>query len=264
LVEHVGPRSQPNLASRDLVNARLRALLAEPGDGVMAFDADGTLWSGDVGEDVFHRAVKNEALHDAARPELARVAEQFGIASDGSASQIARRLFDAYLSGTFPERDTCAMMSWCYAGWSVPELRAYARHAFEETHLRGRLFRTLDFAFELAKQHGIRTLVVSASPQAIVEEAAAEWGIAAADVVACRPALDGERILPALAAPVPYAGEKPSALARTTGGRGILASFGDNVFDLELLRAARLAVAVRPKPGLRARLGDLSGIVVLE
>ena len=76
-------------------------------------------------------------------------------------------------------------------------------------------------------------------------------------MVACRPALDGERILPALAAPVPYAGEKPSALSRATGGRGILASFGDNVFDIELLRAARLAVAVRPKPGLRARLHDL-------
>jgi phosphoserine phosphatase len=88
--------------------------------------------------------------------------------------------------------------------------------------------------------------------------------VAATDVIACQPALDGERILPALAAPVPYAGEKPLALARATGGRGILASFGDNIFDFELLRAASLAVAVRPKPGLRARLSELVGIVVLE
>jgi len=263
-VEYVGPRSQPNLASRDLVSARLQALLLERGDGVLAFDADGTLWSGDVGEDVFHLAVKHAALHEAAGPELARVAEQYGIPSQGNPSQIARRLFDAYLSGTFPERDVCAMMSWCYAGWSVAELRAFARRAFDETNLRGRLFQGLAFVFDLAKEHGIRTLVVSASPQAIVEEAVAEWGLDAQDVVACRPALEGDVILPALAAPVPYAGEKPTALARATGGRGILASFGDNVFDFELLRAARLAVAVRPKPGLRARLSDLSGIVVLE
>jgi phosphoserine phosphatase len=192
------------------------------------------------------------------------VAEEFAISSDGNASQIARRLFEAYLSGTFPERDVCAMMSWCYAGWSVTELRAFARRAFEETHLRGRLFRALDFAFELAKAHGVRTFVVSASPQVIVEEAAAEWGIPATDVVACRAAVEGELILPALAAPVPYAGEKPNALQRATGGRAVLASFGDNIFDLELLRAARLAVAVRPKPGLRARLGELNGIIVLE
>jgi phosphoserine phosphatase len=82
--------------------------------------------------------------------------------------------------------------------------------------------------------------------------------------VACRAAVEGELILPALAAPVPYAGEKPNALQRATGGRALLASFGDNIFDLELLRAARLAVAVRPKPGLRARLGELNGIIVLE
>lgn len=260
----MGPRSQPNLANRDLVNARLRALLSDVSDGVMAFDADGTLWSGDVGEDVFHLAVKNEALHESARPALARTAEQYEISAEGSPSQIARRLFDAYLSGTFPERDVCAMMSWCYAGWTLDELRAHARRAFEETHLRGRLYLGLDFAFELAKQHGIRTFVVSASPQVIVEEAAAGWGIPPENVVACRAAVDGERILPELAAPVPYAGEKPAALARASGGRAVLASFGDNVFDLELLKAARLAVAVRPKPGLRARLGDLAGVVVLE
>jgi phosphoserine phosphatase len=231
---------------------------------VIAFDGDGTLWSGDVGEDVFHRAVKAEALREPAKAELERVARQHGIDASGSASQIARRLFDAYLSGTFPERDVCAMMSWCYAGWTLEELRAFSRRTFDDTHLPGRLYLGLDFVFELAKAHGVRVTVVSASPQVVVEEAAAQWGISRDDVVACRPAVDGERILPRLDSPVPYAGEKPVALGRATNGRAILASFGDNVFDFELLRAARLAVAVRPKPGLRARLQDLLGIVVLE
>ena len=260
-------RSQPSIASRDLVRARLTALLSEteaPLQGVLAFDADGTLWSGDVGEDVFHLATKIESIREHARPALAELARKYGIDADGAPNQLARRLFDGYLSGTLPEREACSMMSWCYAGWSVEELRAHTRRTFEETHLAGRLYLGLDFVFELARAHGVRILVVSASPQVVVEEAAALWGVPAEDVVACRPAVGADGILPELEAPVPYAAEKPAALARKTGGRSILASFGDNVFDFELLRAAALAVAVRPKPGLRARLAELNGVVVLE
>jgi phosphoserine phosphatase len=107
-------------------------------------------------------------------------------------------------------------------------------------------------------------LVVSASPQWIVEDAAGRLGIAPEDVIACRPVVNEERILPSLAAPVPYAEGKPAALATVVDGRQLLASFGDNVFDMELLRAARLGVAVRPKPALRRRLDELPGIVLLE
>jgi phosphoserine phosphatase len=42
-----------------------------------------------------------------------------------------------------------------------------------------------------------------------------------------------------------------------------LASFGDNVFDVEMLCAARLGVAVNPRPELRMRLVELPGVVVL-
>jgi phosphatidylglycerophosphatase C len=264
LVESVERKSQPSLAARDLLHARLEAVFAESTEGVLAFDADGTLWSGDVGEDVFHLAVKSELLLEPARAELARIAEHYGLSSSGTPSQIALRLFDAYLSGIYPERDVCSMMSWCYAGWSLDDLRRHARRAFAETHLAGRLFLGFEWVFELARKRGIRAMVVSASPQAVVEEAAAHWNVRPEDVIACRPATEGERILPSLAAPVPYAAEKPAALARATGGRSVLASFGDNVFDIELLRTAQLAVAVRPKPGLRARLAELPGVVVLE
>jgi phosphoserine phosphatase len=69
---------------------------------------------------------------------------------------------------------------------------------------------------------------------------------------------------PRLASPVPYAETKPVALRALMGEGELLASFGDNVFDIELLRAARMGVAVRPKPALRVRLAELSGVVVLE
>lgn len=244
--------------------ARLSSLAERAGRGILAFDGDGTLWSGDVGEDVFNRAVTSALLRPEAREALAREARTHGIDSGGSASELAARLFAAYLAGGYPERDACAMMTWCYAGFSRQELLELTRHAFAETDLADRLHRELEPILSFARQAELRVVVVSASPQLLVEEAASHWGLPPESVTASKPAFDGERILPRLASPVPYAEAKPTALRALVGDGELLASFGDNVFDIDLLRAARIGVAVRPKPALRVRLPDLPGLFVLE
>jgi phosphoserine phosphatase len=43
----------------------------------------------------------------------------------------------------------------------------------------------------------------------------------------------------------------------------LLAAFGDNAFDVALLAEASVGVAVRPKDALRARAGEVSGLVEL-
>jgi len=43
-----------------------------------------------------------------------------------------------------------------------------------------------------------------------------------------------------------------------------LGSFGDNAFDVDMLRAARVAVAVCPKPALTARLSEIPNVRVLS
>ncbi|HEY8946382.1 MAG TPA: haloacid dehalogenase-like hydrolase [Polyangiaceae bacterium] len=246
------------------VIAAIGALHRADAEGVLAFDGDGTLWSGDVGEDVFHRAIAEGFLQDSARAALVREAEAHGIAADGSPSAVAQRLFDAYLARRYPERDVCAMMTWCYAGARVSELAGLTRAAFERSGLAGRLNRELEPIVSFARREGLRVAVVSASPQPIVELAAELWEIPHSDIAASRPALEGDVILPRLAAPVPYAEAKVSALDALVGAHHLLASFGDNVFDVELLTAARLGVAVRPKPALQSRLSELPGIVVLQ
>lgn len=253
-----------NQASLAALVERLEALVTEDPEGVLAFDGDGTLWSGDVGEDLFHRAVELELLTEAAIEALAREAEAFALSTTGSANQIAHRLFAAYAEGRYPEREVCAMMSWCFAGWSASDLEAFSRETLEGARLRERLHTELEPVFAFARRADLTMLVVSASPQAVVEGAAAHWGIAPQNVVASRPAEEAGRILPRLAAPVPYAEAKPAALRTLVGERSLLASFGDNVFDLELLHASRLPVAVRPKASLKARLFELPGVAVLE
>jgi phosphoserine phosphatase len=98
----------------------------------------------------------------------------------------------------------------------------------------------------------------------VVRAAVELWSIGAEHVTASRAAEEAERILPRLASPVPYAEAKPVALRALVGDAQLVGSFGDNVFDIDLLRAALLGVAIRPKPALRVRLPELEGLVLLE
>jgi len=66
-----------------------------------------------------------------------------------------------------------------------------------------------------------------------------------------------------LAEPVTYGRGKTEALSEGVAGKVLLGAFGDSAFDLHLLCEARLAVAVRPKPGLRARAAECRGLVEL-
>jgi phosphoserine phosphatase len=106
-------------------------------------------------------------------------------------------------------------------------------------------------------------VLISASPRSVVETAALQWGFAARDIAAATPALAGERILPKLARPIPYAEAKLNAGHELFGNARWLAAFGDNVFDIEMLTTAELGIAVRPKPKLETKLKAL-GLRVLK
>jgi phosphoserine phosphatase len=64
--------------------------------------------------------------------------------------------------------------------------------------------------------------------------------------------------------PIPYGDGKVTRLRECIGReREVYAAFGDNAFDVSLLQAARVRVAVRPKARLRARAHEVEGIVEL-
>jgi len=253
-------RSPLTLAPEKLVS-ELAAMLgdADPSGAVMAFDGDGTLWTGDVGEDLFRLATGEGFLHPDALPALLKEAERHAIALDGphEANRIASMLAGAYLSGLYPERETCAMMAWCFAGRALADVETLARRVLEREDVAGRLVSELGPVLDWARSAGVRCVLISASPRAIVEPAGKLWGFGPSDVAAATPRVVDGVIAAELAFGVPYAESKLTAGKALFGSARWLATFGDNVFDIDMLKAAELGVAVRPKPRLQTELAAL-------
>ncbi len=230
----------------------------------LAFDADGTLWAGDVGEDVFETACAEGFVRDDPRDGLERVCAAHHLSTAGSPSELAHRIYAAYRDGQVDELLTCEVMTWVYGGHTADELGRFARDALGRRKIQDRVRRVLEPVFEFARREGLRAVVVSASPEIVVREALALAGIVVADVEGAWPVIDGDRIEARLSGRVPYGPQKPVVGKELLSGFDWLGSFGDNAFDVEMLRAARIGVAVHPKPALSARLAELSNVVVLE
>ncbi|UQA60964.1 HAD family hydrolase [Polyangium aurulentum] len=252
------------MTAEDVI-ARLADVRAEASaeTAVLAFDADGTLWSGDVGEDLFHALLHEGALRDDARGALAEEARLFGVPDDGDATALARALYDGYTAGKYPEDRVFAMMAWCSAGFTIDEARAYAEGIVARGKLGDRLHRFLEPVLRWAEAERVGVWVVSASPRWIVEIGVAKLGIPAAQVVAMEPRIEGDRIAPSLAGPPVYNEHKPVALFAARPGAEVLGAFGDSSYDVPLLRASRVPVAVRPKPGLLARAAEVPQLVAI-
>ncbi|HEX7663055.1 MAG TPA: haloacid dehalogenase-like hydrolase [Polyangiaceae bacterium] len=247
------------------VLGRLEAACIETPHGVIAFDADGTLWSGDVGEDFFHALVARRAIKDYARDALVAEAHQHKIKVELGASptDVARALYDAYVEGRYPEERTCEMMAWACAGWDKAEIEKHCRGVVEVGRLTSRIHDEVYGVLQWARERGVRTLVVSASPREIVEVAVAKLGIAPEDVVASSSEYLKDKLTTQILRPIPYAEGKVTALRKIIGDLPLIAAFGDNAFDVALLAQARVAVAVRPKERLRARAHELPGLIEL-
>jgi HAD superfamily phosphoserine phosphatase-like hydrolase len=242
------------------------------GDGAraaIAFDADGTLWEGDVGEDLFEAFLAERGARPAAEAALVREAEAHG-ASAAGAHDAARSLYEAFRAGRYPEDRAFAMMAWCFAGWTEAEVADLAERVLEERRIEARLRAALRPVLEWARARGVDVFVVSASPRAIVERGVRRLGLPAERVLAMTPAVRDGRLLPELGAPATYGDGKVRALERAVpaGAPGeplaLLAAFGDSAYDAPMLRAARVPVAVAPSPKLLALAPTLPGLIVLD
>lgn len=251
--------------SAEDVWARIAAQAARDGGaGVVATDGDGTLWSGDVGEDLFFAFVDHGRIEQPALETIRREALAHALSDAGTGREVARRIYDAYVEGNFPEERVCELMAWCFAGWTREEVAAFARRVVDEAGLEGRLHREVLSVLDRARAAGIETVLVSASPVAVVEAAGARVGFTPGAIVAARPRFEGDVLLADVHRPIPYGPGKVSRLREHIGAtRTLYAAFGDNAFDVPLLASARVGVAVRPKPRLRERAHEVPEVVEL-
>jgi len=247
------------LLTAEAIVERVEKAHAEAPTGVLAFDGDGTLWSGDVGEDFFEAVVecgRFEPVSVAAMCAVGRAAGLPGMdAEHGGGVAIARALFAGYLEHKVAEDVICEVIASMCAGWregAVVELAA-AVAAKVETRRRTELRVVIDWA----RANAVEVFLVSASPRPVVEASGAAWGFDREHVLAATARFADGVMQADVERPIPYGPGKITQLRARIGDRPLLAAFGDNVFDVPMLEAAHVAVAVEPKQRLLARLEQM-------
>ncbi|KYF57757.1 hypothetical protein BE08_15510 [Sorangium cellulosum] len=254
----------PRVSTSDILR-RIEAERGAAGAGAaLAFDADGTLWEGDVGFDLFDAFLAGRCARPEAEAALRAEAEAFGVAAEGGAHEIASALHAAFAAERYPEDRAFAMMAWAFAGWREDELAGLVDRVLEEKGHAGRIRPALLPILEWARSHGAPVFVVSASPRFVIERAVAPLGVAPERIAAMTPAVREGRIAPELGAPATYGEGKTRALERIFPELAVLAAFGDSAYDAALLRTARVPVAVAPSPKLLAVAGSVPGLLLLD
>jgi len=248
----------------ELIERLDRALGGCSQRGIIATDGDGTLWRGDIGNELFLAALREGAFRVAAREPLLAEATAHQIAVDAAAdaNAIAQRLFEALLAGDYDEERAFGMMAWVFAGWTVGELADHCRRVLDEMRFEEAVLDELRPVLAWARKRDVPVWLVTASPLAIAAEAARRLGIATERVVAMEPALAGDVVEPRLARRATYGAGKLARLKEETDAP-LLAAFGDSGYDATMLRAAEIPVAVFPNSQLRALAPQLPGLVVV-
>jgi phosphoserine phosphatase len=209
------------------VQAALVSRLSGP-PGLAAFDADGTLWAGDLGEAVLIDLISRRRLLDAPRDPWATY---LGLFDQGPAAAFA-------YAGRL------------MAGLSETEVRETSARVFA-ADFTGRIFPETRWLLETLAGRGWQVYIVSASNRWSIEvAAAATFGLTGDRVVALDVEVEGGVLTDRVCLPVPTLEGKPRLLAARSGRSPDLA-FGNSILDLPLLLAAELPVAVGPAPGPR-------------
>jgi phosphoserine phosphatase len=219
------PAARPTLRQQDhaLLDAVLRL-----NPKLAAFDCDGTLWSGDAGEQFF-------------RWEIER-----GLVSKEIADREQARHAD-YRKGLVDEDTMCGEMVTLHAGLADADLTAAAKTFIQEEIVQG-FFPAM---FELVQQLHARDCeiwAVSSSNQWVVREGVRYFGIPAERVLSAEVFIENGKVVDRLVR-VPSGPGKAQAL-RDVVRRTPDAAFGNSKWDADMLAMAKAGFAVNPTPEL--------------
>ena len=222
--------------------ARLvRRLVRRQRQGVAAFDADGTLWRVDVGQEFFRWMVRGRHY---SKSEF-----------DGNPGRerafygMLQERWRAYRAGTFDGEQMYELMATSMAGMRESTVKDLASR-FVRGH-RMSIYRPMQLLVRAVDQMGITPWVVSGSPVWVVAAGARELGIPSARVIGLSVEVENGVLTNRIVRPVPWKEGKVSRLLLHTGQRPLLVagnSHGDHQM-LELAEVVRIAI----NPGRRLR-----------
>lgn len=196
---------------------------------VAAFDCDGTLWFGDSGMKFLYWEIEQGLLST-------------------EATQAIMRRYDQYLAGGVSEDEMCGEMVQIHRGIAEKKIREFATR-FAESNVVPYLFPEMEVLVERLHALGTEVWAVSSTNNWVIEESVKKVGIPADRVLAVRVAIENGIATDQL-------GEITSGPGKARALREVLKrpldmSFGNSMFDLEMLELARQPFAVNPNDDLR-------------
>ena len=201
-----------------------------------ALDCDGTLWSGDAGQDFFYWSIERRLVPDeVAAWALPRYAD--------------------YKAGKVGEEEMCGEMVTLYQGLSDAGLRQAAESFFRE-QVEARIFPEMRELAQRLAQAGCELWAVSSTNQWVIEAGAGRFGIAPARVLAAAAIIENGQVTGRLLR-VPTGEGKARVIREQIRGQ-VDASFGNSIHDAAMLSLAGHAFAVNPNPDLE-KVAQLQG-----
>jgi HAD superfamily phosphoserine phosphatase-like hydrolase len=198
---------------------------------VAAFDCDGTLWSGDVGERFFDWELRMAEIGPA------------------SLDRPMRERYTAYKRGEVDETTMCGEMVTMHRGVSESKLMDAARRFFEEFFVV-QIFPEMRELIRRLQENGCEVWAVSSSNEWVIRAAMKHFGIPENRVLAAKVEVENGFATDRLIR-VPSGPGKPQAL-REVVQKGIDVAFGNSRWDSEMLAIAKYPVAVNPNPDLES------------
>jgi phosphoserine phosphatase len=197
---------------------------------VAAFDCDGTLWSGDVGERFFDWELR-----------------QGNIVPDVPVAAMRER-YASYKRGEVDETTMCGEMVTLHRGVTEANIMNAAGRFFDQFFVP-QIFSEMRELVRRLHQTGCEIWAVSSSNEWIIRAGMKHFGIPENCILAATVEIDNG-ILSDRLIRVPSGPGKPEALGKI--GKGIDAAFGNSRWDAEMLAMAKHAFAVNPNPDLEA------------
>jgi phosphatidylglycerophosphatase C len=246
----------------DTLLGRIDAAAAAGAPRLAAFDADGTLWRGDIGDEAFIAADDAGLVDDATyRGPLKQWAERWSIALPDDKTLGLARIFDEtkVLMDAAKRQSLYEMQSWIYAGHTRAEIGALGERLFSAGFDK-EIYPDMQRLIAALKKRDVQCVIVSASHGALVEAGARRFGLDAAAAIGMEPAVDAQnKTLPSMARST-FGHGKVAALRKLhDSDRAPLLCCGDSVLggDRELLAWSQIPVAVAPRePHRAAALAD--------
>ncbi|MBC7420876.1 MAG: haloacid dehalogenase-like hydrolase [Bdellovibrio sp.] len=183
---------------------------------IAAFDADGTLWDVDLGENFFQYQIDHQQVLLPADP------------------------WNHYLEMKKVNDDPRPAYIWLAQineGKSVEQVRTWAQAAFDSI-LPSPIFSEQKKLIGLLKNHGVKIYIVTASIKWAVEPGARALGLTNEQVIGVETAIKDGIITNQPALPVTYREGKMTALLKATDNQKPFFSAGNSIGDFELLQGA--------------------------